>query len=201
MFRLEKKFLSRGTPHPTGKGKNFWHQIWLDTCSDWKKSFCRGETPPPPPVKGKIFDTRFGLIHVQTGKKIFCRWNPLSFPPPLTGKGKNFWHQIWLDTCSDWKKNFCRGTPPSPGIARSCYGYAAYGMPLAFTQEDFLVVNYFKVKTQRSVQESRNCTAETMDEFFCRKSISFQYSPSVVDISEKSTPYRLVQLVFSIILS
>ena len=25
----------------------------------------------PPSVKGKIFDTRFGLIHVQTGKKNF----------------------------------------------------------------------------------------------------------------------------------
>ena len=25
-----------GGPSPT-KGKNFWHQIWLDTCSDWKK--------------------------------------------------------------------------------------------------------------------------------------------------------------------
>ena len=30
-----------------------------------------GGDPPPPPVKGKFFDTRFGLIHVQTGKKIF----------------------------------------------------------------------------------------------------------------------------------
>ena len=29
------------------KGKNFWYQIWLDTCSDWEKFFCRG-TPPPP---------------------------------------------------------------------------------------------------------------------------------------------------------
>ena len=27
-------------------------------------------------VKGKIFDTRFGLIHVQTRKKNFCRGNP-----------------------------------------------------------------------------------------------------------------------------
>ena len=54
-------------------------------------------------VKGKIFDTRFGLIHVQTGKKKF-----LSRDPP-------------------------------PGIARNCYGHAAGGMPLAFTQEDFLV--------------------------------------------------------------
>ena len=86
------------------KGKNFWHQIWLDTCSDQKKIFCSG-TPPPPLVKGKIFDTRFGLIHVQTGKKFFVEG-----PPSL----------------------------PS-GIARNCYGYAAGGMPLEFTQEDFLV--------------------------------------------------------------
>ena len=33
----------------------------------------------PVSVKGKIFDTRFGLIHVQTGKKIFCQGTP---PPP-----------------------------------------------------------------------------------------------------------------------
>ena len=56
-------------------------------------------------VKGKIFDTRFGLIHVQTGENIFVK-----------------------------------GTPPLPGIARNCYGHAAGGMPLAFTQEDFLVL-------------------------------------------------------------
>ena len=37
----------------------------------------------PVSVKGKIFDTRFGLIHVQTGKKIFVEG-----PPP--SKGKNF---------------------------------------------------------------------------------------------------------------
>ena len=28
---------------------------------------------PPPQVKGKIFDTGFGLIHVQTGKKNFFK--------------------------------------------------------------------------------------------------------------------------------
>ena len=125
-----------GLPHlrgvPPSKGENFWHQIWLDTCSDWKKFFSKRD-PPQPPVKGKIFDTRFSLIHVQTGKKIFQRDPPTikgkifdtrfglihvqtgkkvfaEGPPP--SKGKNFWHQIWLDTCSDWKKNFCRGTPP-----------------------------------------------------------------------------------------
>ena len=42
----------------------------LDTCSDWKKNFHRG----PPPLKKKIFDTKFGLIHVQTGKKFFAKY-------------------------------------------------------------------------------------------------------------------------------
>ena len=37
----------------------------------------------PVSVKGKNFDTRFGLIHVQTGKKFFVEG-----PPP--SKGKNF---------------------------------------------------------------------------------------------------------------
>ena len=86
------------------KGKNFWHQIWLDTCSDWEKNFFQRD---PPQVKGKIFDTRFGLIHVQTRKKIFPEG-----PPP--SKGKNFWHQIWLDTCSDWGKIIFPRDPPPP---------------------------------------------------------------------------------------
>ena len=38
----------------------------------------------PVSVKGKIFDTRFGLIHVQTGKKIFVE------EPPPCSKGKIF---------------------------------------------------------------------------------------------------------------
>ena len=33
-----------------------------------------------------------------------------------------------------------QGTPPE--IASTCYGYAAGGVPLAFTQEDFLVVSH-----------------------------------------------------------
>ena len=150
--RLYFHFVCQSTPGGGGvpglsKGKNFWQQIWLDTCSDWKKKiFCWGTPPPPPPppppVKGKNFDTRFGLIHVQTGKKkFFVEGTPPSppvkgkifdtrfglihvqtgkkyfcqrTPPPPTDKGKNFWHQIWLDTCSDWKKNFLLRGPPLP---------------------------------------------------------------------------------------
>ena len=37
----------------------------------------------PVSVKGKIFDTRFGLIHVQTEKNFFVEGHPPS-------KGKNF---------------------------------------------------------------------------------------------------------------
>ena len=37
----------------------------------------------PVSVKGKIFDTRFGLIHVQNGKKILLSRDP---PPPSKGK-------------------------------------------------------------------------------------------------------------------
>ena len=132
MFRLQKKFSNRepppnkrkifdtrfglihvqtgkkkfriGTPPPPIKGKIFWHQIWLDTCSDWKKKNSNKD-PPSSPSKGKILT------------------------PDLA------WYMFRLE-----KKKFRTGTPPpSPGIASTCYGYAAGGVPLAFTQEDFLV--------------------------------------------------------------
>ena len=96
----------------------------------------------PPPVKGKIFDTRFGFIHVQTGKKNFVKGPP----PPV--KGKIFDTRFGFIHVQTGKKNFCRGTPP-PGIARNCYGYAAGGMPLAFTQEDFLVKSAIGTSLQR----------------------------------------------------
>ena len=28
------------------KGKKFWHQIWLDTCSDWQKNFLSRDPSP-----------------------------------------------------------------------------------------------------------------------------------------------------------
>ena len=96
----------------------------------------------------KIFDTRFGLIHVQTGKKNFCQGDP-----PLV-KGNFFDTRFGLIHVQTGKKNFCQGTPPHPpGIARNCYGHAAGGMPLAFTQEDFLVENCFQCSETYS-QES-----------------------------------------------
>ena len=52
------------------------------------------------------------------------------------------------------KKFFCRGTP-SPGIARTCYGYVVGGMPLVFTQEDCLVVILLVLVTcQQCVSQS-----------------------------------------------
>ena len=64
----------------------------------------------PVSVKGKIFDTRFGLIHVQTGKKNFL----LRDPPPPTGKGETIltpdlaWYMFRLE-----KKFFVKGPPPT----------------------------------------------------------------------------------------
>ena len=37
---------SRGGVPSLSKGKNFWHQIWLDTCSDQKKNFLLRDPPP-----------------------------------------------------------------------------------------------------------------------------------------------------------
>ena len=50
------------------KGKNFWHQIWLDTCSDRKKFFCWGD---PPPSKGKHFWHQIWLDTCSDWKKKF----------------------------------------------------------------------------------------------------------------------------------
>ena len=116
-----------------------------------KKFFVKGP-PPPPPVKGKIFDTRFGLIHVQTGKKKFCGGTP-----PLV-KGKIFDTRFGLIHVQTGEKNFCRGTPPPLRIATTCYGYAAGGMPLAFTQEDFLagVQNYTTEQCKKYQKKGKN---------------------------------------------
>ena len=91
----------------------------------------------PVSVKGKIFDTRFGLIHVQTGKKNFLSRTD----PPSLVKGKFFDTRFGLIHVQTGKKKIFVKGPPPPGIARNCYGHAAGGMPLAFTQEDFLVLH------------------------------------------------------------
>ena len=72
-----------------------------------KKIFVEG-LPPPTPVKGKNFDTRFGLIHVQTGKNIFCQG------PPLPVKGKIFDTRISLIHVQTGEKIFVKGHPPAP---------------------------------------------------------------------------------------
>ena len=69
-----------------------------------KKFFVEG---PPLPVKGKFFDTRFGLIHVQTGKKFLSR----AAPPPLPVKGKIFDTRFGLIHVQTGKKNLSRAAP------------------------------------------------------------------------------------------
>ena len=68
----------------------------------------------PVSVKGKIFDTRFGFIHVQTGKKNFCRGTP---PPPV--KGKIFDSRFGLIHVQNGKKNFLSRDPPPPLVRNS----------------------------------------------------------------------------------
>ena len=129
------------------KGKSFWHQIWLDTCSGWEKKFLSRAAPPPPavkgkifdtkfglihvqtrkqflvegppspPVKGKIFDTRFGLIHVQTGKKIFVKGHPAPPPPPV--RGKNFDTRFGLIHVQTGKKFLVEGPPLPPSKGKN----------------------------------------------------------------------------------
>ena len=64
---------------------------------------------PPRPVKGKFFDTRFGLIHVQTGKKFF-----LSRDHPALVKGKFFDTRFGLIHVQTGKKIFLLRDPPPP---------------------------------------------------------------------------------------
>ena len=59
-------------------------------------------------------------------------------PHPISGGGGGTPSHLW-GGCTP-------GTPPPAGIASTCYGYAAGGVPLAFTQEDFLVVELFLKK-------------------------------------------------------
>ena len=65
---------SLGTPLPPSKGKIFWHQIWLDTCSDWKKNFSQRQ--PPPPSKGKNFWHQIWLDTCSDWKKKFSQRDP-----------------------------------------------------------------------------------------------------------------------------
>ena len=68
----------------------------------------------PVSVKGKIFETRFGLIHVQTGKKIFVKG-----PPPLPVKGKIFDTRFGLIHVQTGKKFFVKGPPPPPSKGKN----------------------------------------------------------------------------------
>ena len=121
-------------------------------------------------------------------KKNFCRGTP----PP--SKGKIFWHQIWLDTCSDWKIKFCQGTSPPPGITRNCYGHAAGGMPLAFSQEVFLVllliffIQPFKDREITGVLETRS-----LDDFHRSVDMVYYQSPRRLLAPQLKTLFQMLR--------
>ena len=104
----------RGTPplrHPPSSPPPGNHRISKipkpKFVSAYSEQLFQGGTPPL--VKGKFFDTRFGLIHVQTGKKNFHRG------PPLPVKGKNFDTRFGLIHVQTGKKIFQRDLPPHKG--------------------------------------------------------------------------------------
>ena len=78
-------------------GGGTWSQIFGGGGSTWSQIFrggylvsdFRGGGRYPVLVKGKIFDSRFGLIHVQTGKKKFL----LRDPPPRVAIARKL---LWL---------------------------------------------------------------------------------------------------------
>ena len=80
-----EKIFCRETPSPPSKGKIFWHQIWLDTCSDWGKNFL---SRPPPPSKGKIFWHQIWLDTCSDWEKKFLSRD---HPPP-----RNSTDLLWL---------------------------------------------------------------------------------------------------------
>ena len=63
-------YLTEGPPPPTN------HQISKIPKPNCVSAHSEQLFWGTPPNKGKIFDTRFGLIHVQTGKKNFHRGTP-----------------------------------------------------------------------------------------------------------------------------
>ena len=94
----------------------------------------RGGTPPQVQVGGTPSQVQVGGYPIPGPG----RWG---YPIPGPGPGRGGTpSQVWGDTLSQVWGGYS-GYPP--GIASTCYGYAAGGMPLAFTQEDFLVFVLF----------------------------------------------------------
>ena len=102
-------------------------------------------TPHPTPTWDGVPPPRWG-VNWQTPP-----WLDGVPPPTMTGWGTP--HHDWMGTPSPWLDGVppqhhhdWMGYPPpirQSSIASTCY--VAGGMPLAFTQEDFLVQNYFDI--------------------------------------------------------
>ena len=83
------------------------------------------------------------------------------------------------------------GYPPPPSIASTCYGYAAGGMPLAFTQEDFLVFVYFR-NPQKYDELISSCAAW----FFSIKRDDANSMSSLYRVQVLEYTQRIVKTVF-----
>ena len=129
--------LAGGVPHPrSGQGGT-------------PSQVCSGGTPwdgVPPDLRWATPQTWDGVPPPDLGWGTPCQvwgvppgtWDRV--PPPNLGRGTPPKPGMGYPPDLGW------GNPPGPGtgyppsnIASTCYGYAAGGMPLAFTQEDFLV--------------------------------------------------------------
>ena len=91
--------------------------------------------------------SRWGVPHPADGGGVPRPWSR-GVPHPRSGWGRGTSSQVWMETPPPSRTRW--DTPPPPpvrrqsSIANTCY--AAGGMPLAFTQKDFLVTDKFIVK-------------------------------------------------------
>ena len=70
------QILGEGVPC-LSKGKKFWQQIWLDTCSDWEKNFLLRDPPPTRNSKKIAMATRRAVCLLRSRRRtfLFCSKN------------------------------------------------------------------------------------------------------------------------------
>ena len=150
--------LAGGVPHPRSRGKGVSHPR-----SGWGGT----QGTPPPNRSGWGTPQTWDRVPPQPGMGYPLTWDGV--PPPDLGQGTPLdlewgtpprpgngvtpqtWDRVPPRPGTGYPPDLGWGTPPRPGmgppptwdIASTCY--VAGSMPLAFTQEDFLVLPLFKI--------------------------------------------------------